>query len=52
VVSTLLSACTTRPDKPALPDSQVLFVCEHGNVKSLMASSYFNQLARERHLPA
>jgi len=29
----------------------VLFVCEHGNVKSLMAASYFNQLARERRLP-
>ena len=32
-------------------DSQVLFVCEHGNVKSLMAMSYFNQLAQERKLP-
>jgi arsenate reductase (thioredoxin) len=31
--------------------SQVLFVCEHGNVKSIMAASYFNQLARERQLP-
>jgi protein-tyrosine-phosphatase len=29
----------------------VLFVCEHGNVKSLMAMSYFNQLAHERGLP-
>lgn len=29
-------------------DSQVLFVCEHGNVRSLMAASYFNQLAQER----
>ena len=32
-------------------EGQVLFVCEHGNVKSLMAASYFNQLARERRLP-
>lgn len=32
-------------------ESQVLFVCEHGNVKSLMAMSYFNQLAQERGLP-
>lgn len=32
-------------------DSQVLFVCEHANVKSLMAASYFNQLAQERRLP-
>lgn len=33
------------------PKSQVLFVCEHGNVKSLMAASYFNQMAHERKLP-
>jgi protein-tyrosine-phosphatase len=31
-------------------DSQVLFVCEDGNVKGLMAMSYFNQLAQERQL--
>jgi protein-tyrosine-phosphatase len=30
---------------------QVVFVCEHGNVKSLMAVSYFNQLAEQQHLP-
>ncbi|HJU83370.1 MAG TPA: hypothetical protein VJ600_04100, partial [Holophagaceae bacterium] len=28
-----------------------LFVCEHGNVKSLMAATYFNQLAQARGLP-
>jgi hypothetical protein len=32
------------------PVSYVLFVCEHGNVKSLMAASYFNQMAQERGL--
>jgi arsenate reductase (thioredoxin) len=32
-------------------DKQVLFVCQHGNVKSLMAMSYFNRLAQERGLP-
>jgi protein-tyrosine-phosphatase len=30
---------------------QVVFVCEHGNVKSFMAASYFNQLAAHRRLP-
>jgi len=30
---------------------QVLFVCEHGNVKSLMAATYFNALAQSRRLP-
>ena len=28
----------------------MLFVCEHGNVKSLMAATYFNELAKERGL--
>lgn len=31
--------------------SDVLFVCQHGNVKSLMAASYFNRRATERGLP-
>jgi protein-tyrosine-phosphatase len=29
----------------------VVFVCEHGNVKSLIASSLFDKAARERGLP-
>jgi arsenate reductase len=33
------------------PTEQILFVCERGNVKSLMAASYFNQLAAQRGLP-
>ena len=45
-----LAACAT-PDKTASQPSPVLFVCEHGNVKSLMASSFFNQMAEQRHLP-
>jgi arsenate reductase (thioredoxin) len=39
------------PTLTANPVEQVLFVCERGNVKSLMAASYFNQLAAERKLP-
>jgi protein-tyrosine-phosphatase len=31
--------------------SQVVFVCEHGSVKSLVAASYFNRRAQERGLP-
>lgn len=27
--------------------SQILFICEHGNVKSVMAMSYFNRLAEQ-----
>lgn len=40
----------TRSATAAESVEQVLFVCEHGNVKSLMAASYFNQLAAERNL--
>lgn len=29
----------------------VIFVCEHGNVKSLIAASLFEQVAKERGLP-
>jgi arsenate reductase len=43
--------CSVSKSHAPKQDSQVLFVCEHGNVKSLMAASYFNQLARERRLP-
>lgn len=47
----VMTACTTPPSSLEPPVEQVLFVCEHGNVKSLMAASYFNQLAQERGLP-
>ncbi len=29
----------------------VLFICPHGGAKSLIAASYFNRIAAERHLP-
>jgi DNA-binding beta-propeller fold protein YncE len=44
-----LVACVALHAEEA-PPTQVLFVCEHGNVKSLMAASYFNQLAAKRGL--
>ena len=39
-------ACSHRPT-PAT----VLFLCPHGAAKSLIAASYFNQLATQRKLP-
>ncbi|MES1263857.1 MAG: hypothetical protein ABUL69_05840, partial [Peristeroidobacter soli] len=42
------SATAQSADKA---ESRILFVCEHGNVKSLMAASYFNQMAQARGLP-
>jgi arsenate reductase (thioredoxin) len=35
----------------ARPPAQVVFVCEHGSVKSLVASVYFNRRAQEGGLP-
>jgi arsenate reductase (thioredoxin) len=46
----LVGSCTTTRKRVEPAVAQVLFVCEHGNVKSLMAASYFNQLAQERGL--
>lgn len=49
-VVAVLTVDATRAAEPP-PIRQVLFVCEHGNVKSLMAATYFNELARSRGLP-
>jgi arsenate reductase len=46
----VIAACGTPPEARERRLTQVLFVCEHGNVKSLMAATYFNQLANERGL--
>jgi protein-tyrosine-phosphatase len=51
IALSLAAACGGPMTRPESPTSQILFVCEHGNVKSLMAVSYFNQLAQERGLP-
>lgn len=44
-------ALGTRREAPDSPQT-VVFVCEHGNVKSLIASEWFNRIARERGLKA
>lgn len=51
IVAMIIVGCSAPAgrDSPAQP--QVLFVCEHGNVKSLMAASYFNQRVSELGLP-
>jgi arsenate reductase (thioredoxin) len=36
---------------PAARDKAVVFVCEHGAAKSVVATAYFNKLAAERGLP-
>src|SRR3954447_841770 len=37
--------------QPTSTTPSVLFVCEHGAAKSVIATAYFNKLAAERGLP-
>ena len=37
--------------QPSTDDRTVVFVCEHGAAKSVIATAYFNKLAEERGLP-
>ena len=47
VVCVAAMACKSEP---APPVADVVFICEHGAAKSVVASEYFNQLAAERGL--
>src|ERR1041384_6702150 len=53
LLSVVPSALVAQAGSPrSRTDSQtVVFVCEDGSVKSVVALAYFTQLARERHLP-
>jgi hypothetical protein len=46
VVAALGQGTSPKPEEP----TTVVFVCEHGNVKSLIAREWFNRLAAERGL--
>jgi protein-tyrosine-phosphatase len=55
VMGLLLSAAAVaggEPATPGAPRSDVVFVCAHGNVKSLVASEWFNRRAGERGIRA
>src|SRR4051794_21564455 len=41
----------TGPSKPDVSASTIVFVCEHGSAKSVVAAAHFNRLAAEGHLP-
>jgi arsenate reductase (thioredoxin) len=52
VVISIAARADTPPSNPSRHEPQrVLFVCEHGSVKSLIAAEYFNQHAKLRGLP-
>lgn len=40
-----------QPPAKSSPPKTVVFLCEHGAAKSVIAAAYFNKLAAERHLP-
>jgi arsenate reductase (thioredoxin) len=46
-----LAAPVHADDPPADGKQVVLFVCEHGAAKSVMAAAHFNKRAKERKLP-
>jgi arsenate reductase (thioredoxin) len=47
----LLAVVFTFAAQPSPRDRAVVFVCEHGAAKSVVATAYFNKLAAERGLP-
>lgn len=49
--TTLLVLWVLLMFQPAAGEKTVVFVCEHGAAKSVVATAYFNKLAAERGLP-
>ena len=49
--STLLNYAQTASSRPAAKPETVVFVCEHGSAKSVIAAAHFNHLAAEKGLP-
>jgi protein-tyrosine-phosphatase len=47
----ILGALMTAPAQKPEPVGTVLFVCEHGSAKSVVAAAHFNRIAAERGLP-
>jgi protein-tyrosine-phosphatase len=45
----LEGVATAGQDKQRI--QTILFVCEHGSAKSVIAAAHFNQLAEQRRLP-
>ncbi len=46
----LFAFATLLPQITMAQDKKIIFVCEHGAAKSVIAASYFNKLAKERNL--
>jgi arsenate reductase (thioredoxin) len=51
IMSLVVAALQTPAGSPSAASPSIVFVCEHGAAKSVIATAYFNKLAAERGLP-
>lgn len=51
IFMTASCALAGTPQNPPKPQKTVVFVCEHGAGRSVIAAAWFNKLAAERRLP-
>jgi arsenate reductase (thioredoxin) len=51
VAAILLLGVVAAPGQDKQENQTILFVCEHGSAKSVIAAAHFNRLAEQRKLP-
>jgi Protein-tyrosine-phosphatase len=51
VAAILLLGSVAAPGQDKQENQTILFVCEHGSAKSVIAAAHFNRLAGQRNLP-
>ena len=51
IIAAIPAAAQSRANRVPGDSQTVVFVCEHGTVKSVVAMAWFSRLARERGLP-
>jgi len=51
VAAILLLGGVAAPGQDKQENQTILFVCEHGSAKSVIAAAHFNRLAKQRKLP-
>jgi arsenate reductase (thioredoxin) len=51
IVALTVTATQPTPASTAIKSPSIVFVCEHGAAKSVIATAYFNKLSAERGLP-
>ena len=51
MIAGLMMIVALLVQRPATTGPAIVFVCEHGAAKSVVATAYFNKMAAERNLP-